>query len=44
MEKKLQKFGINMGQRYKIFRKKKKIRRNIMKIEKNINLPQIKQR
>ena len=34
MEKKLQKFGINMGQRNKIFRKKKKIRRNIMKLEK----------
>ena len=33
MEKKLQIFGINMGQRYKIFRKKKKIRRNIMKLE-----------
>ena len=34
MEKKLQKFGINMGQRYKIFRKNKKIRRNILKLEK----------
>ena len=40
MEKKLQKFGINVGQGYKIFRKKrKKIRLNIMKLEKNINLP-----
>ena len=44
MEKKLQKFGINMGQRYKIFSKKENIRRNrpIMKLEKNINLPEIK--
>ena len=33
MGKKLQKFGIIMGQRYEIFRKKKKIWRNIMKLE-----------
>ena len=34
MEKKLQKFGINMGQRYKYFVKKKNISRNIMEFEK----------
>ena len=28
MDKKLQKFGINMGQPYKVFSKQKKIRRN----------------
>ena len=34
IEKKLQKFDINIGQRHKYFAKKKKIRRNIMKSEK----------
>ena len=32
MEKKLQKFGINMEQRYKIFYKKKHIRHKTMKL------------
>ena len=43
MEKKLQKFGINMGQRYKIFRKKEKHQPyyNVIR-EKIINLPEIK--
>ena len=34
MEKNLQKFGTNMGERYKIFHKQKNIRDNIMKLEK----------
>ena len=43
MEKLLQKFEINMRQQYKIFCKNKKIRPNIMKLEKKkMNLPEIK--
>ena len=42
MEKKLQKFVVNMGQRYKIFRKKEKYQAYYNEIrEKNINLPEI---
>ena len=42
MEKKLQKFGINMRQRYKIFLKNENIRRNIMKLEENTKITEIK--
>ena len=42
MKKKLQKFGINMRQRYKIFLKNENIRRNIMKLEENTKITEIK--